>query len=221
MLNNVVVVENPVVEPVTLEEIYTFLRLDPEGSPPTHPDDEMLTSFIKAAREKVEQVTRRTLVESSYKAIYRRFPVHKVHIGGSGFDIDDFEFRYDAIELPRPPVSSVTAVQYYDEDNVLRTFSGANWFLVSDTLTAKIQLVSGQTWPFSFSRDDALQVTFTAGYPPIGSPADDYRSNIPEAIKTALKLEVKLLYDPLSPEQEEAVRKSIDRLLVSYRVYSF
>ena len=221
MLNNLVTVEEAVTEPVSLEDIYTFLRLDTDGSPPSHPDDDMLRSFITAAREKVEQVTRRTLtVGSTLKAIYSRFPVYKVYMGGTGFFDDDFEYRNDAIELPRPPINSVSSVQYYDEDNVLRTFSTSNWFLVNESFTAKVVLVDGYTWPSTFRRDDALQITFTSGYEPIGSP-NPATNSIPELIKVAIMVEVQLMYDELSPDKRKKLEESIDRMLVSFRVYSF
>jgi len=221
MLNNLVTIEEAQNEPVTLEEIYTFLRLDPEGSPPSHPDDNMLRSFIKASREKVEQFTRRTLtVGATLKAVYSAFPACRVYFGGIGIDADDYEHRYDALELPRPPVNSVSSVRYYDEDNVLRTLPTSNWFLVSDSFTAKINLSEGYTWPTTFKRDDAVQVTFTSGYEPIGSP-NSAQDSVPELIKTAIKLEVQLMYDEFSPEKRAAAEDAISRMLVSYRVYSF
>lgn len=223
MLNNLVIVEESQDEPVSLEDIYTFLRLDATGSPPSHPDDAMLQSFIKAAREKVEQVTRRTLtVGTTLKAIYKSFPVNKIFFGGVEFFRNDLinEYRYDSIELPRPPVNNVSFVKYYDENNILRTFSSSNWFLATDSFTSRVFLVDGNSWPNTYKRDDAVQITFSSGYEPIGSPNNAIDS-IPELIKTAIKTEVQLMYDELTPEKRNALQESIERMLVNYRVYSF
>ena len=60
---NVTVIEQPPVEPVTLEEAKAYLRVDDYGSPATNPDDAMIQTMIVAARETVEQVTRRSFIQ--------------------------------------------------------------------------------------------------------------------------------------------------------------
>ena len=45
----------PSVEPISLEKARLHLRLDTSGSPPSHPDDSLVTSLITAVRENAEE----------------------------------------------------------------------------------------------------------------------------------------------------------------------
>lgn len=218
---NIVVVTEPTVEPVTLADIYLFLRLDPTGSPDEHPDDTLLTSLIVAARQKVEQVTRRALVPQRLRLILPRFPRSRVFFGGTGMDADDYEYREACVELKRPPLVEFHSVTYYDESNVQQTLDAARYFVSEQTLPPKLEVAEGYDWPLTFARADAVQIEYTAGYDPIGSPASDEASGVPDSLKTAIKLEVQLNYDPMTPEQKSAHREAIDRLLASYRVHTF
>lgn len=218
---NLIVLTPPPVEPVTLEDIYTFLRLDPAGSPPTHPDDAMLETMITAAREKVEQTTRRALVRQQLRLVLPAFPRFRVRSGFAGDD-PDFAFWRDAgIELPKPPFAELVALRYYDDGNVLRTIDADDYFIADDGYVAKIEAGQQFQWPTTTTRPDAVQVDYVAGYAPDGSPPSDYRANIPAALVTAVKFEVQLMYDELAPEKRRDIENTIARLVRSFVVPKF
>src|SRR6185295_16732230 len=95
-------------------------------------------------------------------------------------------------------------VRYYDVNNTLQTVSPSNYF-VTDDLVPRLQFVESFATPCTYRRDDAVRVDYVAGYPPVGSPPEDYVANIPSQIKDAILLGAQLLYDQLSPEQRKAI----------------
>ena len=52
----ITVLQPPPFEPVTLAEVHKHLRLDLDGSPASHPDDDMLQRLIATARGKRGEV---------------------------------------------------------------------------------------------------------------------------------------------------------------------
>lgn len=217
---NIIVTSAPAVEPVTLEEIYLFLRMDPDGSPPTHPDDAMLSTMITSAREKVEQTTRRALVQQSIRLVLPRFPSRR--IGGS-WDEDLYTDVDSPIELLCPPYQSIQTVRYYDLDNVLQTMAADSYFVADQAFVAELRPAAGQCWPMAYRREDAVLIDYTVGYTPNGSPPDSagWCANVPASIKEAIKFEVQLQYDELAPEKRKDIEQTIARLLRSFIVPKF
>lgn len=224
MNGNITILVQPTVEPVTLAEMRDHLRLDTEGSPPTHPDDQMIEGQIKAARLKIESAIRRCLVRRTLLLTMSGFPQFRVAIRSQGFlgfeDPDDYEHRDAHIELRQPPVQDVESIQYYDTNNTLQTYSAANYIVDYTPVCPIIQLKDGQSWPSTYARTDAVRITYHAGYSGAGSPADA-TAGIPEPIIEAVKLEVQLLYDLLDPKIRTQMQETISRLLATYKVHTF
>lgn len=167
---NVSVIQHPPFEPLSLAEVYLHLRLDPEGSPATHPEDAWLTSQIKSARRYCEKVTRRSLIQQTLRL--------SVAAWGAG------------IELQHGPVMELLSVSYYDSSNVLQTLDAASYYL-TDSVVPQVRWVTGFAAPGLYDRPDAVRVEYVAGYAPEGSPAttqEDYAGTVPEDIKSAMKL---------------------------------
>lgn len=74
----------------------------------------------------------------------------------------DFE-EWDDLCLPLLPVQSLT-VTYYDVDNVQRTLATSVYQTVTEASGVELELKFGQTWPITYDREDAISVTFVAGY---------------------------------------------------------
>jgi len=216
---NLIVVTEPPVEPVTLEQIYDFLRLDPDGSPLSHPDDEMLLSMIKSAREKFEQTTRRALIQQRIRLTISAFPRYTMH---DHYDSDFWFARDGYVELLRPPLRELHSVKYYDQFNALQTLDPATYFINDSELVPQLQLNIGYYWPLTFlRRSDAVQIEYTVGYAPEGSPPSDYRANIPASLLQSVKFEVQLQYDELAPEKRQNIQDTISRLERSFVIPKF
>lgn len=84
----------PVTEPVTLDEVKTFLSIDID----TEDHDSLLLSLITAAREAVESYTGVSLVPSDV--------------------IAEFDSIYDVVELPYGPVTELTTITDSEGDTV-------------------------------------------------------------------------------------------------------
>jgi uncharacterized phiE125 gp8 family phage protein len=215
---NLITIVEPTVEPITLEEVYLHLRMDPLGSPPTHPDDTMLASMITTARTRAEQVTRRAFVQQTVRLVQPGFPVRSF---GMQWDDEPWQVRDGWLELYRPPFTEVVQVRYYDTDNVIQTLAAENYFVTEESFVPRLMAAEGISWPATYCRDDAVQIDYVVGYDPDGSPPSDYRANVPEQIKDAIKIGVQLLYDELAPEKRDQLEQTFQRLLASFRVHTF
>lgn len=213
---NFVTVTEPPVEPVTLSEVYEWLRLDPEGSPQTHPQDNMLNTLIKAARKKVEVILKRRLVQQIIEAVLDGFPTYN-----TGY-YDPWMTHPRTLELLYPPLIEVLSVSYYDENNELQALASSGWFVSTDALPPTLNCTSSQVWPSTYRRTDAVRVRYVVGYPPDGSPGDgpDLAANVPEGIKQAIMIEVQLGYDELAVDKRNALAALRDSLLAGYKVHT-
>ena len=152
----------PAVEPVTLAEAKSHLRVD------TSDDDAYIIGLIRAAREWVEQYLDRTLVHTQWVMRFDRFPPDSTA----------------DIELPRPPVATggtatAVTVAYTLEAGTTAAFS-TNLFRVDrDATPGAVKTNYGETWPPHREDDNSVSVTWWAGY---GSSGAD----VPVAIRHAM-----------------------------------
>jgi uncharacterized phiE125 gp8 family phage protein len=83
--------------------------------------------------------------------------------------------------LPVRPVQSVTSITYQDADDATQTLATSVYSLVANHKCGpRIVLKSGQSWPATYSRDDAVTVTFVAGFPSAAA--------VPHRIKQMIRL---------------------------------
>jgi Phage gp6-like head-tail connector protein len=66
------ILEGPAVEPVSLSDMKTYLRVDQDFTE----DDLMISGFISAARERVESFTSRSLINKTYLQCLDSFPYY-------------------------------------------------------------------------------------------------------------------------------------------------
>lgn len=167
------------VEPVTAAEFKTFARID--GST----EDTQIEAMLKAVRQSAELWTGRAFISQTYVMTL------------------DFWPKNGIIQLPRPPLISVTSIVTLDEDNVETTYSSSNYYLNTVSTPAEIILKSGATAPTKDTRERGwIKVTFKAGY-------GDTAANVPQQIKEAIKMWATVVYEnrtPLSPEPPSNVQ---------------
>lgn len=214
---NLRTIVEPPVTPVTLEEVWDQLRLVPDDdSPPTHPQDAMLERLMKVATGEAEKITKRAFVEQTVRLWTDRFPCDgcfwssdrwRSH-GGRGY-----------IELLRPPLIHVQSVSYRDVDNAVQVVDAADYF-VTDDLVPRLTFADTFASPQVYRRDDAVTIDYVVGYPPDGSPAEDYRANVPEEIKQAILLGVEIQYRSTDIKGRENNERTRDALLAGFTVYT-
>ena len=219
---NIVTVVEPPVEPVSVAEVYEFLRWDAEdfdGVPPepeSYPLQTTIERNIRTARIWVEQATRRALVQQTLRlqvgAVEHPYLTGFGRIGGWG--------KPRGIELLRPPVASIVSVGYYDWLNAAQVIDPASYFLADDYVPM-LRFVNDWYAPCMYDRPDAFSVTYVAGYAPsLDSPAD-YTVNIPAPLKDAICLQVQLITDRFDANEKRDIERTRDDLISSFRVHTF
>lgn len=160
----------PAVEPVTLAETKLHLRVD------TDAEDALIEGLIRTAREYAEAFLGRALITQTRQYNLDRWPAR------------------NEIWLPRVPVQTIEHVRYHDIDGGMHQLTGYEYD------DRRIVLDAGNSWPRTRLRAlNPIEIEYVAGYPPepAPDPADppDQAGNVPEHIKTAIKLAVGIWYE--------------------------
>lgn len=174
MSGNSKLVTSPSEEPVTVDELKTYLRLD------THDDNTLLKTLITAAREHVENETRRALITQTWALFLDQFPRNHVTEWWDG--VREGPVTGDvtsSIELPYGPLVSITHLKTYDESDSPTTFSSSSYYTDTASIPGKLALRSGYAWP-SFTRaKNGIEIEYVAGY----GAAND----VPAAIRNTIQ----------------------------------
>jgi len=137
------VITPPAVEPISLAEAKTHLRVT------TADEDSLIGMLITAARVHLENDTGRRFITQTVETT-----------------ADDFG---DAVVLLEGPVQSVVSVTYYDEVGTLQTLSGANYGLDIESTPGYVLPKVGDAFPNTQNRANAVRVRYVAGYGTAGS----------------------------------------------------
>lgn len=190
------------VEPVSVAELRTFLKMESTDSTA---EDVLLGNYITVARQLAENITKRSLVTASRSVV-----------------IDNFPNSTAVIELPRPPLSTVSTnvtITYVKDTTIGDTTTVASTIFTidPDSEPGRIYPTYGNEWPDDSVRAqrNAVRINFVTGYTTT-SPA-------PEAIKQWIKIRAAGMYEFREPiitgiVVQELKRDYIDGLLDQYRV---
>ncbi len=186
----------PTIEPVRLEEAKWHLRVDNDDS------NYLIENLIKASREHIETVLNRALMTQTW-VMY----------------LEDWPSDSDYIELPYPPLQSVTSVVYTDYNESATTWTAATYYHVdTHSEPGRIVLRYGQDWPTAtLSPNNPICITYVCGY--TLSNIDD----IPQSIKQAILIDVADMYENRETLTEKNITSipAIMRLLAPYIVHRF
>lgn len=185
-------------EPVSLATARLHLRLDTMGSPPTHPDDALVTALITVAREAVENFTELTVAVNTFQ-----------------LKLDFFQDLQ--IDLGTFPVNSITSITYVDTNGATVTMPSTDYALDTFSKPAQIALAYDKTWPAVRNQPNAVTVTFQAGFTGSASPA-----NIaPKALTQAMLLTITDLYEnrgAIGSKQNYEIPIMAQYLMIPYRI---
>jgi len=141
-------------EPVTATELRTHLRIT------TNDEDVYLRELITLARTHLEQITWRAFLTQTWDYWWN-------------------DFNVEPLKIPRPPLSSVTHVKYYDSDEVLQTLSTDTWENAERDGYGIVRRKYDQDWPMLRGYYDDVNLRAVCGY----GDADDVPPNLKHAIK--------------------------------------
>jgi uncharacterized phiE125 gp8 family phage protein len=194
---SVVVISAPAAPAVSLAEAKAHLRVDHSN------DDGLIESLIKAATQHLD---------GPQGSLGRALITQTLELR-----LDCFLFS-GPITLPYPPLGSVTSVKYVDQNGTEQTVSTDVYRVIGGGAgLSRVDLKYDQSWPSPRSQREAVLIRYTAGY---GTTSTD----VPEAIRAAIKLHVGVLY-----ENREAVAvgntvaelpMAYEALLSTFRIHS-
>jgi uncharacterized phiE125 gp8 family phage protein len=150
-------------EPITTAEAKSHLRIDAEFTD----DDVYIASLIKAATQWAELYQGRSFVTRTITLERDRFS--------------------NVMELPAPPLITVTSIKYIDSDGTQQTLSADIYDVDTKSEPGRITLAYNQSWPVIRGDVNGIEIIYTAGY---GAAGD-----VPEMVKSAIKLIVGHLYE--------------------------
>jgi len=183
----------PSVEPISTAEAKEWLRVDSADTS----QDNVIAILIKGVRQKVEDYLRRALITQTFS-----------------FEMSGDDMRA-YIEVPRPPVQSITSLTTYDEASGSETttvVTSTNYQLTEKTLLVE----RNDGWDIN-REDRAGTLVYVAGY-------GDAGSDVPFDIRMAMLELLALRYERRGDENRDNVVTREDAILdgiSGYRVYGY
>jgi uncharacterized phiE125 gp8 family phage protein len=176
-------------EPVSIGDVKLHLRLTDDTT-----EDDLLYGLITAARVYCEKYTRRAFTARTLELLLKEFP-------------SDCE-----IDLPCPPLTSVTSVKYKNSSGIESTLSTADYIVDSDGDIGKVVLAYGKAWPsFTAYPSNPIRVRFITGY-----------SMLPQPLKQSMLLLIGHWYEnreaSLTGTTSKEIAFAVTSLLSQYRV---
>lgn len=187
---------------ISTADMKTFLRVD------TDAHDAVIAAYISTATEAVKQYLRLAVLTETFVFKADGFGVagadDRLLSLGPGVHTASVPYILgggETLDVPFPPLQSVTSIVTYDRGNNASTYSNTKYQV--DLQSGRIYLNEGEVWPSDLRAQDAVQVTYVAGY---GS------GSIPDPILQAIRSYVEQLYDGC-----EGMTAEIKRMLSPYR----
>jgi hypothetical protein len=164
----------PAVEPVAYStaspnyvngnDAKSWLRLD------TDDDQATVTRLISVSRYLSEKHLERSFITTSWEMYFDGFPY-----GGGYFNRRE-RYNYgsqnwlpsnqaEPLKLSRPPLISVTSLQYLQASNTWITLDPSTYRVVPGT-PGRVLPAYGSIWPFPLPQDASVKVEYTSGYGP-------------------------------------------------------
>jgi len=196
---NIELITSPSQEPVSMDDLVIFLRIDEED----YIENQTLESILTSARRLAETITRRALLTQTWDYYLTSFP------------------STDAFKLPFGNLQSVTHLKYTDSDGTETTMTANTDYLVETNSDScgRIVLPYDTDWPnFTAYPSKPIVVRFICGW--------TARASVPEDIKSAIKLISADLYENREAQNFVAVpgvdyiqNKTVMKLLMNHRLW--
>lgn len=177
----------PTVEPITLNELKSFARID------SNLEDTILINIISSTRQMIEDYIGRALITQTITLQMDFWPSI-------------------VLELPRPPLISITSIATLDESDTATTYSSSYYFVQTNSVPGRVVIKNGSSPPSNSSRFyGGYRIIYTAGY---GSTA----AYVPSQIKEAMKFWATANYEARVPSLEPPpmAKKVLDFYKVFY-----
>ena len=171
---------------------------------PGVPDSDLINSYITSAREYCEGFQNRAYITQTWELWLDGFPCK------------------DVIDIPLPPLISVSSVKYYDYLNSESTLDPAYYFVDTKSEPGRICLNYGYLWPSTVLRHyNGVCITFVAGY---GATS----ASVPQKARQAILLlfgdyyanrDAKTAGESTSGNANASILNAVERLLWMERIF--
>ena len=173
----------PVAAAIALGDAKAYLRITSTA------ENDIITRVVSAATGYVESALGRSLISTSWRESFERFPVSGMW----------------SIPLQRCPLASVTTIKYYDTDGNQQTWSSDEYHVFTPRETSgSVRLGADYTWPGTeTARPYPIEVEYIAGY-------GDAASAIPEELLQAVYMVAEHWYRYRGAFTGQKVNEDID-----------
>jgi uncharacterized phiE125 gp8 family phage protein len=186
--------QDATVEPLTVADAKVHLRITDAA------EDLYLGALISAARLEAENRLQRTFIDTAWRVTLDAFP--------------------EAIELPMPPVLTVTELRYIDVAGNAQVVDPGAYTLDNVREPGWLVPAFGGAWPSARDQINGVRVTYRAGYLATGTAAE-MRAAVPMPIRQWMLLCIGQMYELRERTVTGVVVNEVkfaDALLDTYRV---
>lgn len=180
-----VVTSKPASEPMAAATLRDHLRETVSGLPDTEAN-----SLIADARQMIEDQLGIAFITQTWRLVLDTWPLGNGPWweGRRQGALVDMQGVPRAIELPRWPLQSLSAVRVYDEYGTPTTVTIADTFDIDTYQTpGRMALKFGATWPIALRDFNGIEIDYIVGYGNTGA-------SVPTSLIRALKLVASYLY---------------------------
>jgi uncharacterized phiE125 gp8 family phage protein len=158
-------VTGPTVEPLSLADLKIQLRVESTVTD----EDFLISALIESARGWAETQQHRALITQTWDMTLDGFPSCR------------------ELEIPKPPLQSITSITYTDTDGDSQTWASSNYIVDASRHPGRVALAYDKSWPSTRNIINAVTVRFIAGY---GNPND-----VPSETRSAMRLLIGHLFE--------------------------
>lgn len=154
--------------PVSIDDLKEHVRVE-------HVEQErLLLTKIMAATDEAERYLNTSIIRRSYTLVLSSFPSAST----------------SGIQLMNAPATAIASIVYYDADGVEQTLAADQYYLLQANAFPTVYLIPDAQWPTTQVRENAVTVTYTAGFAA-------KQSAVPAAIREAIIIRAASRYDQL------------------------
>lgn len=159
----------PSFEPVTLQQAKLQCRV-------WHEDEDMLLLgvIIPGARDQCEQLLRRSIMLTTWRATFDAFP------GSRG-----------GIAVRWPNLQQVVSIEYRDTSEQWQTIAGGSYTFLGGA-ASEIRPIAGVSWPQVSAEPGSVRVTYKSGY--AQGDEDEQHAAVPPSIRHWMLLRIATAY---------------------------
>lgn len=192
--------EAPKEKPVTLDEAKAHLRIGPEDTDHNSSISDYLAAVVSRL-DGPEGILNRALMTQTLTYTMDGFPASLYH--RPGFGAFPTLSRRSGFDLPLPPLQSVSSITYIDDAGDTQTLATSKYRVLNTsnpTRKGRIELAYGETWPTTRLIEQAVTVTYVAGF--------GDATQVPEHYKHLILIMLKELFDGRDPFLPTSVERS-------------